>query len=72
MITKEKKRKCVQAGDIGVHVSSIVKWGYIDNFKPVYFFYEKILQPQKAPKRKTSDFHPFKSLWTQKIVAFFV
>ena len=29
-------------GLIGVHVSSIVKWGYQDNLKPVYFLYEKI------------------------------
>ena len=27
--------------------SSIVKWGYQDNFKPVYFFYEKISCAQK-------------------------
>ena len=29
-------------GLIGVHVSSIVKWSYQDNLKPVYFLYEKI------------------------------
>ena len=32
---------------IGVHVSSIVKWGYQDSFKPVYFFYGKISRAQK-------------------------
>ena len=34
-------------GLIGVHVSSIVKWGYQDNFKPVYFFYKKISRARK-------------------------
>ena len=33
-------------GLIGVHVGSMVKWGYQDNFKPV-FFYEKIPHAQK-------------------------
>ena len=32
--------------------SSIVKWGYQDNFKPVYFFYEKILRAQKHSQAK--------------------
>ena len=38
----------------GVHVSSIVNWGYEDNFKPVYlfFFYEKILIAQKHSQTK--------------------
>ena len=32
----------------GVPLSSIVKWGYEDNFKPVYFFfYAKISRAQK-------------------------
>ena len=57
---------------IGVHVSSIVKWGYQDNFKPVYFFYEKISRAQKAPKRKTRDFYHLRSLRTQKVVALVV
>ena len=58
---------------IGVHVSSIVNWGYQDNFRPVYyFFYEKILNAKKAPKRKTSDFHPFRSFYAQKTVVFVV
>ena len=52
-------------------VSSIVKWTYQDNFKPV-FIYEKILRAQKAPKRKTSDFHSLRSLCNRKIVALFV
>ena len=60
-------------GLIGEHVSSIVKWGYQDNFKPVYLFsYEKISPAQKALKHKTSNFHPLKSLCTRKIVAFVV
>ena len=25
----------------GVHVSSIVDWGYEDNFRPVYFFFSR-------------------------------
>ena len=41
---------------IGIHVSSIVKWGYQDNFKPVYFFYKKISRTQKSPKRKQATF----------------
>ena len=58
---------------IGIHVSSIVKWGYQDNFKPVYLFsYEKISPAQKALKHKTSNFHPLRSLCTRKIVAFVV
>ena len=58
-------------GVIGVHVSSIVKWGYQDNFKPVFFFfYEKISHAQEAPKRKTNNFHPLRSLWAQNFVLF--
>ena len=54
-------------------MSSIVKLGYQDNLKPVFFFFrENILRPKKTPKRKTSDFHPLRSLCTQKIVAFVV
>ena len=34
-------------GLIGVHVSSIVYWGYQDNFKPAYFFYEKNFHAKK-------------------------
>ena len=44
-------------------ISSNVKWGCQDNFKPVYFFFdEKISRVQKAQKRKTNDFYPLKSL----------
>ena len=53
-------------------MSSIVKLGYQDNLKPVFFFRENISRPKKTPKRKTSDFHPLRSLCTQKIVAFVV
>ena len=35
-------------------------------------FYEKISKAQKAPKRKTSDFYPLRSLFAQKTVAFVV
>ena len=42
--------------------SSIVKWGYQGNFKPVS-------RAQKAPKSKRSDFYPLKSLCARKIVA---
>ena len=39
------KNKCVNSGSIGglieVHVSSIVKWGYQDNFKTDFFFFMK-------------------------------
>ena len=59
-------------GVIGIHVRSIVKWGYQDNFKPVYlfiyFFYEKISHTQKAPKHKTNNFHPLRSLCAQNFV----
>ena len=56
---------------IGVQVSSTVKSGYQENFKPV-FFLRKDLHAQKALKHKTSDFHPLRSLWARKIVAFVV
>ena len=37
-----------------------VKWGYQDNFKPVYFFFcEKIWCAQKAQKCQTSNFNSF-------------
>ena len=37
-----------------------------------FFFYEKISLAQKALKRKTSDFHPLRSLCARKIVVFVV
>ena len=42
---------------IAIHfeVSSIVKWGYPDNFKPVYFFYEKIPRAQKHSQAKINQ-----------------
>ena len=57
---------------IGVHGISNVKWGYKDNFKLVYFFYEKNSRAQKAPQRRTSNCYPLKRLCAQKIVAFVV
>ena len=35
---------------IGIHVSSIVKWGYQDNFKPVYLFLRKDFAHTKSTK----------------------
>ena len=35
--------------------SSIGKWGNQGNFKPVYFFYEKISHAQKAHKQKRAN-----------------
>ena len=40
----------------GVRVSSIVKLGYQDNFKPVFVFYIKVLNAQKAPNAKQTNF----------------
>ena len=40
----------------GVHVSSIVKLGYQDNFKPVFVFYKKVLNAQKATNAKQTTF----------------
>ena len=37
-----------------------------------FFFYEKVLRAQKAPKRKTSDFHPLRSLCAREIFALVV
>ena len=59
-------------GLIGVHVSSIVKWGYQDNLKPVYFFYEKVLNAQKAPNAKQTTFTLLEDLVLREIVAFVV
>ena len=40
-------------------------WDYQDNFKPIYFFYEKILSVQKATKRKSL---PLRRFLARKIV----
>ena len=37
-------------------------------FQACLFFYKKNLRAQKAAKRKTSDFHPYRKLCTRKIV----
>ena len=51
-------------------VSSIVKWGYQDSFKPVFFFFlRKDFACTKSIKRKTNDFYPLKIFCAQKIVA---
>ena len=57
-------------GLIGVHVSTIVKWGYQDNFKPAYCFYEKVLNAQKAANAKQKTFTILEVLVRQEIVAF--
>ena len=38
-------------------------------FQACSVFYEKNSRAQKAPNRKTNDFHPLRSLYTRKIVA---
>ena len=39
------------------------KWGYQENFKPIYFLYEKILSVKKnsKPNCKTYNFYPLRS-----------
>ena len=61
-----KKLQSKSSVNLRAPQSSIVKWGYQDNFKPVFFFNEKISRAQKSLKRKTNDFYPL----TRKIVAF--
>ena len=56
-------------GLIGVHLSSIVKWGYQNNFKPVcLFFLRKELHAQEAPKCKINVFHPLRSFCARKLL----
>ena len=43
--------KLLIGGLIGAHVSSIVKWGYQGNFKPVYFFLRKDFARTKTPSQ---------------------
>ena len=44
-------QQCLNSGSAQVQISSIVNWGYPDNFKPAHFFFffyeEKILRAQK-------------------------
>ena len=49
-------------GLMGVHVSSILKLDYQDNFKPVFVFYKKVLNAQKAPNAKQTTFTLLKVL----------
>ena len=60
----------VNRGSIGgliwVHVSSIVKWGYQDNFKPVYFFYEKISHTKKHSQAKINQQNKIKQTLNYK------
>ena len=53
-------------GLIGEHVSSIVKWGYQDNFKPVYFFYGKILHAQKHSQANINQQNKIKQTLNNK------
>ena len=57
-------------GLIGVHVSSIVKWFYQDNFKSVYLFiflfYEKISHSQKHSQEKTNQQNKIKQTLNNK------
>ena len=50
-------------------VSSIVKWGYQDNFKPIYlflFFYEKIWRAQKHSHASNSQQNKIKQTLNNK------
>ena len=47
-------------------MSSIVKWGYQDNFKPLYFFYEKILRAQKHSRANTKQQNEMKQTLNKK------
>ena len=38
----------------------------------IFFFYEKILNAQKAPKHKRNDFYPLRSFCGEKIVVAFL
>ena len=50
-------------------VSSIVKWGYQDSFKPVFFFfYEKISRAQKASNAKQTTFILLKYFARKKLL----
>ena len=59
---------------IGVYASSIVNWGYQDNFKPVYFFFLRTnLDHTKSTKTQNKRFPPSqKFLCTKKTIAFVV
>ena len=48
--------------------SSIVKWGYLDNFKPVYLFifYEKVLSVKKYSRAKINQQHKIKQTLNSK------
>ena len=52
-------------GLIGVHVSSIIKWGYQDNFKPVQ---NSISCAQKAPNVKQTTFTLFEVCASEKLL----
>ena len=49
-MSDDHKKICTNKSSIGglieVHVSSIVKWSYQDNFKPVFFFMKRFAQSE--------------------------
>ena len=49
-------------------VSSIVKWGYQGNFKPVYFFYEKISHAQIHSQAKINQQNKAKTFHVHKLL----
>ena len=53
----------------GVHVSSMVKWGYQDNCKPAsifFFFYEKISHAQKHSQANINQQNKIKQTLNNK------
>ena len=48
------------------YISRLVKWGYQDNFKPVYFFYEKISLAQKHSQANINQQNKIKQLLNNK------
>ena len=56
-------------GLIGLHVSSIVTWGYQDNFKPVYLFFTKRSRAHKKHQNtKQATFILLKNCAREKLL----
>ena len=53
-------------GLIGVRVSSVVKWGYEDNFKHVYFFFAEVLGVKKHSQAKINQKNKIKQTLNNK------
>ena len=73
-VYKEKQMR-INAGSIGgligVLISSIAKWGYQDNFKPVYFFFtKKISRVKNTSQAKMNLQNKFKQTLTNKKTIF--